>query len=128
MTGGGHNEVLIMPRRINWEAMKEVYEFQPRSYEELVSLRGVGPSAIRGLALVAELVYGQPPSWRDPVRFSFAFGGKDGVPFPVDRVGMDGAVELLRAGVEETRLGREEKLRAIQRLRGCVPPIPGDRG
>ena len=128
MTGGGHNEVLIMPRRINWEAMKEVYEFQPRSYEELVSLWGVGPSAIRGLALVAELVYGQPPSWRDPVRFSFAFGGKDGFPFPVDRRGMDGAVELLRAGVEETRLGREEKLRAIQRLRGCVPPIPGDRG
>jgi len=128
MTGGSHNEVLIMPRRINWEAMKEVYEFQPRSYEELVSLRGVGSSTIRGLALVAELVYGQPPSWRDPVRFSFAFGGKDGVPFSVDKGGMDGAVELLRAGVEETRLGREEKLRAIRRLRGCVPPIPEDRG
>jgi len=88
----------------------------------------VGSSTIRGLALVAELVYGQPPSWRDPVRFSFAFGGKDGVPFSVDKGGMDGAVELLRAGVEETRLGREEKLRAIRRLRGCAPPIPEDRG
>ena len=127
MGGEGLPEVLILPRRINWEAMKKVYEFQPRDYEELVSLRGVGPSTVRGLALVAELVHGRQPSWRDPVRFSFAFGGKDGVPFPVDRRGMDEAVGLLRAGVEEARLGREEKLRAIRRLRGCVPAIPEGR-
>lgn len=123
----GQPEVLIMPRRINWKAMKEVYEFQPRSYEELVSLRGVGPSTVRGVALVVELVYGHRPSWRDPVRFSFAFGGKDGVPFPVEKRGMDEAVGLLRAGIDEARLGRGEKLRAIRRLRRCVPEIPEDR-
>jgi hypothetical protein len=127
-TGGGADPgVLIMPRRINWEAMKAVYEFQPRNYEELTSLRGVGPSTVRGLALVAELVYGHQPSWRDPVRFSFAFGGKDGVPFPVDRRSMDEAVGLLRTGIEETKIGQNEKLRAIQRLRRCVPGIPEDR-
>ena len=63
-----------MPSGINWGAMKEVYEFQPGGYEELVGLRGVGPATVRGLALVAELVYGEPASWVDPVRFSFAFG------------------------------------------------------
>jgi hypothetical protein len=107
--------------------MKAVYEFQPCNYEELTSLRGVGPSTVRGLALVAELVYGHQPSWRDPVRFSFAFGGKDGVPFPVDRRSMDEAVGLLRTGIEETKIGQNEKLRAIQRLRRCVPGIPEDR-
>ena len=127
MRGSSHPEVLIMPRRINWEAMEKVYEFQPSGYEALVSLRGVGPSTLRGLALVAELVYGDRPSWWDPVRFSFAFGGKDGVPFPVDRLGMDGAADLLRAGIEEAGLGHGERLSAIQRLRRCVPSIPEDR-
>ena len=122
------SEVLYMPRNLNWEVMKRVYEFQPRDYEELISLRGVGPATIRGLALVAELVYGDRPSWRDPVRYSFAFGGKDGVPFPVDRRAMDEAVEVLRMGIEEARLKREEKLRAIERLRRCIPPPRGGRG
>ncbi|MFQ6052779.1 MAG: DUF763 domain-containing protein [Candidatus Bathyarchaeia archaeon] len=118
---------LVMPARINWKSLREAYEFQPRSYEELVSLRGVGPSTIRGLALVAELIYGEEPSWRDPVRFSFAFGGKDGVPFPVDRRAMDEAVDVLRTGISASPVRREEKLRALQRLRRCVPPIPSGR-
>ena len=113
---------LVMPRSINWKAVKRAYEFQPRDYEELVSLRGVGPSTVRGLALVAELIYSEEVSWRDPVRFSFAFGGKDGVPFPVDRKAMDEAIHILRSGIREARLGREERLRAIERLRRCVPP------
>ena len=40
-----------------------------------MALRGVGPATVRGLVLVAELVYGEEASWRDPVRFSFALGG-----------------------------------------------------
>lgn len=120
-------ELLVMPAVVNWRALKEAYEFQPRSYEELVSLRGIGPSTVRGLALVSELVYSEKPSWRDPVRFSFAFGGKDGVPFPVDREAMDEAVEAMRAGIDEAEMGRQERLRAIMRLRECVPTIPEGR-
>jgi hypothetical protein len=39
--------------------------------------------------LTGELIYGAEPSWKDPVKFSFAVGGKDGVPYPVDRRTMD---------------------------------------
>jgi len=120
-------DVLVMPATINWKAMRAAYEFQPRSYEEFVSLPGIGPSTVRGLALVAELVYGERPSWRDPVRFSFAFGGKDGVPYPVDRRAMDEAVDVLRAGVSAADVKREEKLGALERLRKCIPPIPDGR-
>jgi len=67
------------------KALRRAYEFQPDSYEELVALRGIGPKAIRALALVSELIYGTVPSWKDPARYSFAHGGKDGIPFPVDR-------------------------------------------
>jgi len=120
-------EILVMPSRINWRTLRKAYEFQPESYEELVSLPGVGPSTVRGLALIAELIYGERPSWRDPVRFSFAFGGKDGVPFPVDRRAMDEAVDILRTGISAAAVRREEKMRALQRLRRCVPPIPEAR-
>jgi hypothetical protein len=118
---------LVMPATINWRAMKEVYEFNPGSYEELVAMKGVGPSTVRGLSLVAELIYSEKASWSDPVRYSFAFGGKDGVPFPVDRRAMDEAVDLLKTGIGAAPVKREQKHRALQRLRGCVPPIPKDR-
>jgi hypothetical protein len=112
---------LHMPRTVNWKALRMAYEFQPSDYEELLAIRGVGPSAIRALALTGELVYGAEPSWKDPVKFSFAVGGKDGVPYPVDRRAMDQAIAYLCQGVEEAKLKKREKLEAIQRLRVLVP-------
>ncbi len=79
------------------------------------------------LSLVAELDYGERASWSDPVRYSFAFGGKDGVPFPVDRRAMDEAVDLLKTGIGTSDLKRDQKFKAFQRLRLCVPPLPKDR-
>ncbi len=114
-------ELLYMPRKISWKTMKRVYEFQPRNYEELLSVKGVGPATVRGLALVAELIYGEKPSWKDPVKFSFAYGGKDGVPFPVNRIAMDESIQLLHQAVQEAKIGNREKTRSLQRLRGFVP-------
>jgi hypothetical protein len=114
-------EALNMPRNINWETMKRAYEFQPKNYEELLSLRGVGPATVRGLALVAELIYGEKPSWADPVKFSFAYGGKDGVPFPVDRRAMDESIHVLRQAVQAAKIDDKERTRSLQRLRRFVP-------
>jgi hypothetical protein len=113
---------LDMPKRINWNFVRGAYEFQPRDYEELLSVKGVGPRTVRALALVSELVYGTTPSWKDPVKFSFAVGGKDGVPYPVDRKTMDESIEILKTGVEEAKLGRKEKVSALRRLSKFVPP------
>jgi len=110
-----------MPQNINWDTLARVYEFQPQNYEELLSVKGVGPATVRGLALVAELVYGEAPSWGDPVKFSFAYGGKDGVPYPVDRKAMDESIEFLRQLVQEAKIGEKEKLQSLQRLRQYVP-------
>jgi hypothetical protein len=112
---------LNMPRNINWNTLSRVYEFQPNNYEELLSVKGVGPATVRGLALVAELVYGEKPSWEDPVKFSFAYGGKDGVPFPVDRKAMDESIQILKQSVQEAKIGDKEKLHSLQRLRRFVP-------
>jgi uncharacterized protein len=112
---------LDMPRNINWTALAEAYERQPSNYEELLSVKGVGPATVRGLALVAELVYGEKPSWKDPVKYSFAYGGKDGVPYPVNRQAMDESIQILRNCVEATKVGDKNKLRALQGLRRFVP-------
>lgn len=112
-------EVLVLPWRVNWDALKRAYEIKPRTYEELVSFSGIGPRTIRGLALIAELLYGAPPSWKDPVKFSFAFGGKDGVPFPVDKKSMDEVISVLQDIVKQLRIDearRENILKTLLRL------------
>jgi hypothetical protein len=92
------------------------YERQPRGFEQLLGLQGVGPKTIRALSLISELVYGVAPSYRDPARYSFAHGGKDGIPYPVDRETYDQSIELLRQAINRTKLGIREKNEAVKRL------------
>ena len=112
---------LTMPRNINWIALSQAYETQPSNYEELLSIKGVGPATVRGLALIAELVYGEKPSWKDPVKYSFAYGGKDGVPYPVNRGAMDQSIKILEETLLATKIGDVDKTRALQTLRRFVP-------
>jgi hypothetical protein len=111
---------LDMPRSINWNKMKEIYDFQPKNYEKLLSMRGVGPRTVRALALISDLIYGDKPSWQDPVKYSFTVGGKDGVPFPVDRTTMDESTEIIRLGVQQAKIGEKDKIHAIRRLHNFV--------
>ncbi|MCZ7395591.1 MAG: DUF763 domain-containing protein [Candidatus Methanoperedens sp.] len=92
--------------------MKKAYELQPSSYEELVSLGGMGPKKIRALALISDLVYGSAPSWRDPVKYSFTHGGKDGFPYPVDREVYDNSIQVLRESLDSASLtGKRNTMR-----------------
>jgi hypothetical protein len=99
------------------KVLQNAYEIQPESYEELVSLRGMGPKKIRALALISELVYGVKPSWKDPAKFSFAHGGKDGFPYPVHRETYDSSIQTLKDAIEQAKLERKERVYAIKRLR-----------
>jgi len=92
------------------------YERQPHDFEQLLGLSGVGAKTIRALSLISELVYGVAPSYRDPARYSFAHGGKDGIPYPVDRKTYDQSIELLSKAINKTRLGLSEKKDAFSRL------------
>jgi len=110
-------DAFSLPRNLNWNAVKRVYDFQPKNYEELIGIRGVGPATVRALALVSELVYGEKPCWEDPVKYSFCVGGKDGVPYPVDRATYDETIEILENAVKQAKVGEKEKLNAVKRLR-----------
>lgn len=98
------------------KALQRAYKIQPSNYEELVAVKGIGPKSLRALALTAELVYGAKPSWRDPVKYSFAHGGKDGTPFPVDRKVYDETIQFFVDALDQARLGNEDKKKALKRL------------
>ncbi len=105
------------------------YERQAESFEALLGLPGVGPKTIRALALIAELVYDTPASRSDPALFSYAHGGKDGFPYPVDRETYDRNVEILRRAVDQAQLGRTERLEALRRLaKSSAMPVPTRSG
>jgi hypothetical protein len=105
----------IHPDRLS-KGLVVIYERQPKGFEELLSIDGVGPKTVRALSLISELVYGAPPSFRDPARYSFAHGGKDGYPFPVDRQTYDQSIQLLAQAVQKARIDNSEKREALRRL------------
>ena len=105
----------IHPDRLS-KSLVVIYERQPKGFEELLSIEGIGPKTVRALSLISELVYGAPPSFRDPARYSFAHGGKDGYPFPVDRQTYDQSIQLLAQAVQKARIDNSEKREALRRL------------
>lgn len=96
------------------------YERQPENFEKLLGMKGVGPKTIRALALISELIYGAPASTRDPARFSFAHGGKDGIPYPVDKKTYTQSINYLSQAVNKAKLGYWEKLHALRRVNSAV--------
>ena len=110
--------VVLGDRGARWlmKVLERTYEQQPHDFEVLLSTRGVGSRTIRALALISELIYGVEPSYRDPAKFSFAHGGKDGHPYPVDRENYDLSIEVLRRALSAAKIGRTEKLKAMRRL------------
>ncbi len=94
----------------------QIYERSPDNFEQLLGIKGVGPKSLRALSLISELIYGVEPSFKDPTRFSFAHGGKDGHPYLVDRNVYDKTIEVLKEAVDRARVGDREKMEAIRRL------------
>ena len=91
-------------------------EKQPKDFEDLLLLQGLGPRTLQSLALVSEVIHGTPSRFKDPARFSFAHGGKDGHPFPVPTKVYDETIGVLQTAVYKAKLGNNEKNEAIKRL------------
>jgi uncharacterized protein len=91
---------------------------RPKNYEQLVATEGVGPKTVRALSLVGEVIYGAQPSYEDPARYSFAHGGKDETPYPVDRPTYDQTIATLAEAVRHSHMNPRDKDGALQRLTG----------
>ncbi len=110
----------LCPGDIRPEYLRKIllstYENPPTDFADLLLTSGVGPKTLRALVLLAEVIYGAPPSFRDPLTYSFAHGGKDGYPYPIKLEDYDRSLFFLEKGIKEARIGRGEKLMALRRL------------
>jgi hypothetical protein len=127
----------VLPSDVNLDRLERsillAREKHPADFEALLGSGGVGPATMRSLALIAELIYGAPVSRRDPsppkkreelavesppkwADYSYAHGGKDGYPFPVDRATYDRNIQILTDAVRKARLGEPDKTDAFKRL------------
>lgn len=88
---------------------------RPKNFQQLLMVKGVGGVTLRSLSLVAEIIYGAKPSYEDPARYTFAHGGKDGVPFPVDRKTYDASLGILEKAILKSSLPLSERDKALYR-------------
>ena len=96
----------------------------------LLDTEGVGAATIRSLSLLTELIYdapashlapavipvpaaGEPRKWAD---YSYAHGGNDAHPFPVDRDNYDRSIAILTDAIRKSRAGETDKAEALKRL------------
>jgi hypothetical protein len=102
------------------------HEKEPKDFEGLLLLQGLGPRTLQSLALVSEVIHGTPSRFKDPARFSFAHGGKDGHPFPVPTKVYDETIGVLQNAIHKAKLGLTEKNEAIKRLTQVVQKAEKD--
>jgi len=117
---------LDVPDRQMHTILTSRYEKAPKDFESLLGLPGVGPKTVRALTLASELLHGRPASMRDPARFAFAHGGKDGTPFPVDPRTYDQTIEIMRNALNTAAVDRSEKVAAFRRLRAVSSALPSE--
>ena len=96
--------------------LAKVTSEKPENYEKFLATEGVGPKTVRALALVGEVIYGAKPSYEDPARYSFAFGGEDATPYPVDRPTYDKAISIMQKAVQKSKINFSEKEKIVRRL------------
>jgi hypothetical protein len=122
---------------VNWKRLSrllvDAHERHPQDFQTLLGLHGIGPAAVRSLSLLAEIIFQAPASHRDPATpasaapadgseprcwgdYSYAHGGKDGTPFPVDRATYDRNIFVLTDAVRRARVGENDKFHALRRL------------
>ena len=98
------------------KTLLSTFDKAPADFEALLGTKGVGAKTLRALALASGLIYGEPASARDPARFSFAHGGKDGHPYPVDRATYDRTISVLGETVNRAKIAYTEKRKALAAL------------
>jgi hypothetical protein len=98
------------------DMIKKANEIDPKDYRELLLIKGFGRASIRSLAFVASLIYDKELAYRDPVAYSYNLGGKDGIPFRINRKTYDSVIEEMSYVIDRTNIEKEDKYRILKKL------------
>jgi len=105
----------INPKYVDKIFLK-TYENKPDNFSSLLSLDGIGEKTIRALALISDLLYGEKVSFRDPARFSFAHGGKDGYPYKINLGHYQKTIDIIAGSVKKAKIGHSDKIKSLRSL------------
>ncbi len=109
-------KILVLPRKLNWRKVNEIYLDKPDTYEDLIQYPGYNKNLVRALALISDLIYGDEVSWSDTVKYTYTVGGKDGVPYPVDYKTYDELIRFFKEVVEGSEIDKRDKKNILKRL------------
>ncbi len=109
----------IFYKDINIKRVKNII-FTHKDYRDdfksLLMSKGIGTKTIRALALTAHIIYGTPLSFKDPISFSYAHGGKDGIPYPVNKRIYDSTISFLLDIVKKSDSIKKDKTYMLKKL------------
>jgi uncharacterized protein len=95
-------------------------EVDPQDYKELLLIKGVGRSTLRSLALVSSLIYDKDLAYRDPVTYAYTLGGKDKIPFPINKQTYDSVVRVMEDMIDKANIENEDRYSALKRLNNSL--------
>jgi uncharacterized protein len=98
------------------DTIAKANELEPKDYQELLLVRGVGRATLRSLAFVSSLIYDKELSYRDPVMYAYNLGGKDKIPFEINKKTYDSVCRSMQGIIENARIDGNEKYKVLKRL------------
>ncbi len=99
-----------------WELIRKASELDPSDYRELLLIKGVGRATLRSLALISSLIYDEEIAYRDPITYAYNLGGKDRIPFEINRKGYDSVIHEMEGIVGNAKIESGERYKVLRIL------------
>ncbi|MGC8729799.1 MAG: DUF763 domain-containing protein [Candidatus Micrarchaeia archaeon] len=96
--------------------LKYANDMQPESYQELLEIKGLGGKTLKSIAFISSLLYNEEIYKRDPVFYSYNLGGKDGIPYKINKAHYDSIISSLKEIIENSNAESTEKYKSLKRL------------
>ena len=75
----------------------------------------MGRATLRSLAFVSALIYEKELAYRDPVMYAYNLGGKDRIPFKINKKTYDSVCRSMNDIVENARIETGEKVQGAEK-------------
>ncbi|MGC8710437.1 MAG: DUF763 domain-containing protein [Candidatus Micrarchaeia archaeon] len=98
------------------EALSNAYELSPSSYKQVLLSKGVGRKTVKSLALISTLIFDKDLAMRDPVIYAYNVGGKDGIPYIINRQHYDEVIDEMSRIIDSANIESSDKYAALKSL------------
>ncbi len=96
--------------------LKYANEIQPKDYDELLLVKGIGRKTLRSIALISSLIYKDEIYERDPVLYSYNLGGKDGIPYKINLNDYDTVITSMKDIINNIKLNKYDQDNILKHL------------